>query len=262
MKIKLHTCLGETKYSGWEQYISFWEKMNFIERIQIPFPGRCVSWLGGIGNLCIEPSHPHPIEVPFEHCLCNQYRTPLYKDNPNIYPLEMFVRDWNSYEKVLLKPQPKRIIKSLFSGTIRGDQHTRNKWKGSTEVWNTSPARTWTRVNRLYPTMEDYYDALRSTVFGLSLGGDGGTKSVCCRDVEILGMGCVPIYDEHVEVKGLKNYILAKDPDDMNNKINSMTQEQIADISESALDYFWDYSSPIGMWYSIIEKAEELGVKL
>lgn len=269
--IKLYTTVSPNRdYVGFNNIIKKWEEYKFIERVQVePFNSRYISWLGKNKELCIEPSNPDT-GMDYQYCLCCQYRSAIHKQDKRIVPLNLYARDWNAIdiERKKYNCWESRTIESLFSGTIRGDQHTRNKWTNSTTIWSTAPARTYNRTNKLYSTQKEYYEALHNTRFGLCLGGDGGDKSACQREIEVMLLGCIPVFDKHVSIELYeplvenKHYLLADNPEEMRHKINALTKDNIDYMLNEIQDYAETFLTPEGIWQSIIEIIEAYNIRI
>jgi len=268
MRIKLHTCVTPTTtyMPSQNQYITYWEKQGWIERIQIPMlkDGRYISWVGRVGGLALEPSNVRAISQPYEYVLACQYRSDWY-DNPKILAWNFYPRDYESLYKVQKELPLEKKALSIFSGTIRGDKHNRNQWINSTEIFSYKPARRYTRTNVLYKTMEDYYRALATTKFGLCLVGD---CPICQREIETLGLGCVPIYTPGVEwkyfVPPIENvhFLYANNPQEMNDKISKLSDNDRIEMAHNGIAYFEDYVSPTGLWNSVLETIEKYNIKV
>jgi len=267
MKIKLYTCVSKTvDYIGLNQYITYWEKEGWIERIQIPMirDRRFISWVGRVGGLALEPSNTDYIITPYEYALCCQYRS-SWKKNERVLPWNFYVRDWNAYSSVQSKLPYKKTTKSIFSGTIRGNRHHRNIWKDSTEIFSFRPAKSYKRTNMLFPTLTNYYEGLAKSRFGLCPVGD---CPVCQRETETMGLGCVPIFtpgvewDYYVPMKENVHFIFAKDPQEMNKKIEDLSLSQYNDLYNNGIQYFEDHCSPEGLWDSVLGTIEKYNINV
>ncbi len=274
-KIKIYTCVTkDCDYIGLNQIITYWEEKGWVERVHIPMKKdkRYITWVGRIGGLALEPSNVQSISDTYEYVLACQYRAEwkmLNEDpkNPKILPWNFYVRDWKSFSEVQssIGFGKKRNIKSIFSGTIRGDVHARNQWKNSTEVFSYRAARSYNRTNFLYPTLKDYYTALSQSKFALCPVGD---CPICQRETETMGMGCVAMFTPGVEweyyVSPVENvdFITVKNVEDMNRKIDSMSENDINEISNNAVTYFNKYCSPKGLWDSVLGTIEKLSIRI
>ena len=267
MKINLHTSVtARDDYVGIHYIIDEWDKLGFINRVQIPrlSDGRYISWVGGVGTLALEPSNIEAISTPYEYVLACQYQK-KWGHLSKVLPWNFYPRYWPEYKIVMNEPPRERTIKSFFSGTIRGTAHERVKWIGSTEVFHHKRAGTWRGYNNAYPSFLEYYRALASSKFGLCPMGDVG---VCQREIETPGMGAVPIFTPNVEyqyyVPPVENvhFILANDPAEMNLKINSMSNEQWQFMSNNCKEYFKKYVTPTGLWNTVLETVEKKNIKI
>lgn len=267
-KIKLYTCINDKcDYIGLNQHISYWEEKGWVERVHIPMLNdkRFISWVGRQGGLALEPSYVYYISknTPYEYVLSSQYIS-KYTNDSKIIPWNFYVRDWKSYSKVMTETN-ERNIKSIFSGTIRGSVHDRNQWINSTEVFSYRSAKKYTRTNRFYPTIEDYYRALSKSKFALCPVGDCG---ICQRETETMGMGCVSMFTTGViwnynvpPVEG-NDFIFVKDVDDMNDKMANMKENDMMEISHNAKEYYKKYCSPEGLWNTVLRTIEKYNIKV
>lgn len=267
MKIKLYTVVNANQdYIGLNQIINYWQEKEWIERIQIPIKRdrRYISWVGRVGGLALEPSCIDYISDTYEYVLACQYRS-SWKSKANVLPWNFYVRSWSDYKNIRQKLPIPKTIRSIFSGTIRGASNTRNKWAGSTEVFSFRAARSYTRTNRMFPNLSDYYMALAKSKFGLCPVGD---CPICQRETETMGLGCVPIYTPGVEweyyVSPVENvhFIYANTPEEMNKKIDDMGDKDREEIAANGMRYFDDYCSPEGLWKSVLGTVEKYNIKI
>jgi hypothetical protein len=171
-----------------------------------------------------------------------------------------------------------KTTKSIFSGTIRysvkgyapkqtlvDGKHIRFTWMNSTEIFSHRPARRYTRTNTLFPTIKDYYVALAKSKFGLCPAGDCG---VCQREIETLGLGCIPIYTPGVEYNYFcppvenVHFIYANNPTEMNEKIDNMSKEKEDEIRKNGVEYFNKYCTPTGLWNSVLKTIKKYSIKV
>lgn len=265
--LKLYTCVTkDCDYIGLNQVYEYWEDKGYIKREFIPMKRdrRFIAWVGRVGGLALEPSNIDSISDQYEYVLCCQYRSDWH-NKEKVLPWNFYVRDHKSLMEVRKIMPIKKTIQSIFSGTIRGENHPRNVWKGATEVFGWRPARRYTRTNNLYSSSFEYYKALASSKFGLCLVGD---CPVCQRETETLGAGCVPVYTPGIEWKYFASprenieFIFAKDPDEFKNKMESMTEKEILEISNNAMSFYDNHCSPEGLWKSVMATIEQKGIKV
>jgi hypothetical protein len=269
-KIKIYTCVDQIRdYVGLNQIVNYWVDKGFVEKIPIPLLHdlRLIVWVGRVGGLALEPSNVNAISktTPYEYALTCQYRINWWKDNPRILPWNFYVRDWSAYDKVRHSMPTERKTLSIFSGTIRGKLHQRFSWVGSTEIFSSRPARNFNKTNHLYKSYEDYYRALASTKFGLCPVGDG---PVCQREIETMGLGCVPIYtpgvewNYHVPPQENVHFIFANNPTEMNEKIKSIGDKTREEMVKNGMEYFDKYCSPKGLWDTVLRTIEKYNIKV
>lgn len=270
MKIKLTTCVtGDCDYIGLNQIYESWEQSGYVERVHTPqLPDRrFIAWIGGIGKLALEPSDVRRIGTPYEYVLACQYNS-AFKDMDRVLPWNFYVRDWNAFQQARKERPVKRTVKSIFSGTIRdrGPGFARNQWLNCTEVFSYKAARTYNKTNRLYSSLKDYYAfGLGGSQFALCPVGD---CPICQRESEAMGMGCVAMYTPGVEwryavspVEG-RDFITVRDVGNMNEKMSSMSQSDIRDMSRNAMDYFDQACTPDALWRSVLRTIEEKNIKI
>jgi len=260
---KLYTPICEEfNYIGINSYFEYWKNNYKLEIIKLPPDRRYTSYfdieyvVGKKPNkkfwLCPEDVMPASNTKDGNTIISMQHRYEWLKV-PNIVGLSMWVRDWNGLNSIDLGVKKNNL--SIFSGTIRGDKHTRNKWVNSTTIFSSRPARRFTRTNTLYPSLKDYYQALAYSKYGLCLRGDSAWGQ---RIHEVMGCGCVPIVTYGMDTDLYFNkmqegvhYIFANDKEDMDNKIKNISDEQYNTLRNNALIYFNYNNSPEGMWENI-----------
>lgn len=267
MKLKLFTCVTkDNDYIGLNQIYEYWENEGYVDRVHIPMKSdrRFIAWVGREGGLALEPSDIEAISSEYEYVLACQYRS-SWNNKEKVLPWNFYVRDYKSLMEVRKEMPFKKTIKSIFSGTIRGDKHPRNIWKGSTEIFGFRPARRYTRTNNLYSSAVEYYRSLAQSQFGLCLVGD---CPVCQRETETMATGCVPVFTPGIEWKYFvspkenEHFIFAEDPIDFKLKMDLMTKSEIQNISKNAMEYYDKYCSPKGLWQSVLQTIEQKGIKV
>ncbi len=150
------------------------------------------------------------------------------------------------HDKVIgggVKPYSERSIKSIFIGNIENEVQSKYRlpyssveWKKNMEVFE------MTNGSAYKYTQAQYLDKLGDSLFGLSLRGYGGK---CNREIELLGLGVVPLLVEGVDVsyydplvEGLHFFRIQK-PSDIIVVNNGCTKNR------------WEYMSDAGQrWYN------------
>ena len=142
-----------------------------------------------------------------------------------------------------IKSYDERNIESIFLGKIEnGVQHknrTAHNWPESVELFN-MPVKMGDSFNWPY-TQDEYLHKVSLSKFGLCLPGYGPK---CNREIELLGLGVVPIITPDVctlyhdpLIEG-KHYLRASTPENLREVIKSCTQK------------YWEFLSFNGQqWY-------------
>jgi len=275
MKIKLGCFVGEDRdYIGFFKIIKEWERLGLAEIGERPkqpvyrYMRHIFSvWVGRVGGLVIDPTTTRITMTtdPFEHALVTEY-TDVIKKIPNTHPWNFWVRDLDAYDIVRNElPTIDKKIESVFSGTIRGDQHERFKWKGSTEVFSFRGATHYKKTNRLRNDIVDYYRLLASAKFGLCPVGDQG---FCQREIETIGLGTIPVftpgteYCYHEPMVEDVHFIYAENPEEMKYKINNMSEEKRQWMVQNGQEYYKRRLSPEGLWSSVLETIDKYNIKV
>jgi len=150
-----------------------------------------------------------------------------------------------------------RTKESCFIGSYTtGFRNNFNEWgKYIENFWMGSS-------NQRLMTQNEYLNFIKSNKFGLCLRGVGPK---CLRDVELIGMGTVPIFTPGVStdyynplIKDV-HYLYAETPDEIPNLIASCTREKWEYMQKECLKWFEENSSPMGVYKvtcKIIENYE------
>ena len=274
-KIKLGCFVGEDRdYIGFYKLIKEWERLGLAEiGERPPYPARRYMrhifsvWVGRVGGLVLDPTTTRVTATndPFEHALITEY-TDRVRDIPNTHPWNFWVRDLDAYNVVRNEMvNVKKKVESIFSGTIRGAVHERNKWKNSTEIFSFSGATHYKKTNRLRNSIIDYYRLVSSSKFGLCPVGDQG---FCQREVETIGLGAIPVFTPgtlnryHEPMVEDEHFIYAENPEEMHQKINGISEEKRTWMVERGQDYYKRRLSPEGMWSSVLETIDKYNIKV
>ena len=266
MRLKLHTCVSkDCDYIGLNQVYNAWEAAGLVERVHTPMiGGRHLAWVGRVGGLALEPSNVAAIPVEYEYVLACQYRS-AWSHLPKVLPWNFYARSWQDVVKVRSMMPVERTISSIFSGTIRGDTHQRNIWKGSTEVFSWSAAKRYTHSNRAFKTQADYYLALARSKFGLCPVGD---CPVCQREIETMAFGCVPVFTPGVECRFFEDpvegvhYLRAENPADMHHKIQNLSSSDRDTMSAEAMAYYDRRCTPLGLWDAVVKTIDRYEIRV
>lgn len=105
-------------------------------------------------------------------------------------------------------------------------------------------------------THEEYLMKLRNSKYGLCLRGYG---SKCHREVELMAFGTVPIITPNMSVSYLDalveniHYIYANTPEELQQKIHSITKEQWEQMSKNCYNWYQQNVFSKNCWNNMIE---------
>ena len=178
---------------------------------------------------------------------------------------EKFFKNWNDkgycstwtfwpnhpkeHEKVRKEGIPtynERTHKSCFIGSLTpGYRHNYVEWgKHIENFWMGSG-------NQRLMSQNEYLNFIKKHKFGLCLRGVGPK---CLRDVELIGMGTVPIFtpgvstDYYNKLEKNKHFLYAETPEEIESLIKDCTQEQWEYMSSECIKWFDNNSSPEGVY--------------
>lgn len=165
---------------------------------------------------------------------------------PNCYAWTFWPNHPKIHEAIRAEGIPnyqERKYESVFLGTFttnlrQGDwkKHIQHYWMG--------------RANERAMSQEDYLRYLRDHKFGLCLPGVGPK---CLRDMELIGLGTVPIFTPGVSTEYYnklelnKHYLFAENPEEVKTVIENCTQAQWEYMSSECLKWFNENSTPEGV---------------
>ena len=135
---------------------------------------------------------------------------------------------------------------SCFIGTLTTQhRHGFNDWGRYIEnFWMGSG-------NQRLMTQNEYLNFLKRNKFGLCLRGVGPK---CLRDVELIGLGTVPIFtpgvstDYHNKLEQGKHFFFAETPEKVKEIIDTCTVDQWEEMSKNCQQWFSENCSPDGVY--------------
>ena len=107
---------------------------------------------------------------------------------------------------------------------------------------------------------EEYLKSISNFRFGLCLPGVGPK---CLRDIELMGLGVVPIFtpqvstNYHNELKKDVHYLVAETPEDVIHSINNCSREKWEYISQECIKWFEKNCSIEGSFNTTMEIIEK-----
>ena len=143
-----------------------------------------------------------------------------------------------------IKPYGERDIESIFLGKIENniqDSNRRNQdWSlAEVELFNCpvdKPGPDYYRYSQ-----QEYLDLVGTSKFGLCLAGYGPK---CNREIELIGMGTVPVFAPEVDntyheplIEGV-HFIRIQSPDQFKPVISSVTQEQWQKMHDAGQEWY------------------------
>ena len=151
-----------------------------------------------------------------------------------------------------LKTFKDREIESIFLGKIENNVQDGNR---TNRDWGSAGIELfhcpWDRPGPdHYPfTREEYLEKLRDSRFGLCLAGYGPK---CNREIELLGMGVVPLFAPEVDnkyheplVEGV-HFIRVNDPSEVKDVIESVSQDKWEEMVQYGQEWYDRNASPEG----------------
>jgi len=162
----------------------------------------------------------------------------LFKDD---IPWIFWVRHpryYNSYRSEFdVKSYGERHLNSIFIGRFENSVQQKNRpmiWSHYVDRFTLNPGRP--KYNHA-----EYLDSVSSAKFGLCLPGYGPK---CNRDIELMGLGTVPIVTPGVctryynPIKEGVHYVRVDQPEDIPEKIKSISKDKWEEMSKNCLDWY------------------------
>lgn len=169
----------------------------------------------------------------------------LSKAKINVKPWIFWPRRPMVLEKVLREKgklnYDERKIKSLFIGNF--ENSTQQKFRQTNHNWKSALDEYHCTAGQKHKfTQEEYLMKLRDSKYGLCLRGYG---SKCHREVELMAFGTVPIVTPEVSIssymdepKENMHYLLVKTPEELKEKVNSISKEKWESMSQACYEWY------------------------
>ena len=134
-----------------------------------------------------------------------------------------------------------RQLETIFIGNIEND--TQNNFRNTTLDWGSVLSEYHcTKGTQHKFTPEQYMHKLSSAKFGLALRGYG---SKCHREVELMGLGTVPIITPEVSITSYmdppeegKHFIRCNNPKDLKEILSKITEEEWEVMSKNCYEWY------------------------
>ena len=235
-----------------QELITMWEESGLCESVQSN--ERC-TWANELGDVLLY-EHDRLTNLPVDWEL-GLFANEVYsgpKSTPWIYwprhprKLEACINEgiWN-YDQ--------RDISSIFLGKVENPiQHqkrTKKDWSDSIEVFSMPIELGISGNHRL--SNEEYLRQIRRAKFGLCLSGHGPK---CQREIELMGLGTVPIFTEGVDntyfepLRENYHYFYAEYPEQVEDIVNSCSKDQWREMYANCVDWYFRNCSREGSFES------------
>ena len=155
-----------------------------------------------------------------------------------------------------------RTIETFFAGKIENPLQNQKRTQSQVN-WSEYIEDFSCPVNgeRKYTQIE-YLEKIKQSKYGLCLPGYGNK---CNREIELLGLGTVPIITQGVDVTHYAeplienvHYIYAKNGDDLRQKIFGMTEIEWIRMSQNGLEWYERNCSPQGSFDTTMKIIEKM----
>ena len=152
-----------------------------------------------------------------------------------------------------------RTIESIFMGKVENNvqlgRRTSLNWESSVELFE-MPI-----MGQYKYSQTEYLQLLSKSKFGLCLAGYGFK---CNREIELLSMGVVPIITDEVDINYCESlvenvhYLKVRNPNEVKEKINSVSKEKWEEMSKNCIDFYEKYFSTKGSFETTINMYEKI----
>lgn len=169
----------------------------------------------------------------------------MQKKNINVKPWIFWPRRPMVLEKVLREKgklnYDERKISSIFIGNF--ENSTQQKFRQTNHNWKSALDEYHCTAGQKHKfTQEEYLMKLRDSKYGLCLRGYG---SKCHREVELMAFGTVPIVTPEVSISSYMDepkenvhYLLVKTPEELKEKVNSISKEKWESMSQACYEWY------------------------
>ena len=151
-----------------------------------------------------------------------------------------------------LKSYKERKIKSIFLGKVENPVQFNNRaklnWSDVIDLFEMPISQGYPVAQYKY-TQDEYLELVPQSLFGLCLPGYGPK---CNREIELLGLGVVPIFTPGVDntyyepLIENKHYIKVNSPEEVKNKLDSINKNKWEEMSNNCISWYNRNCSPKG----------------
>ena len=183
-----------------------------------------------VGNGSNDDSEINYIKNTFQ---CNADVWLFWPRNPILLEKMLICNPYLSYNE--------RNCEAIFIGNY--ENQVQSKFRETSTDWNSVIEEFHnTKGSNHKFTPEEYLNKIRKSKFGLCLRGFG---SKCHREVELMAFGTVPLITDEVSINSYieppienKHYIHVKNPEDLKQKIENITESQWEIMSKSCSSWY------------------------
>ena len=240
-----HHC-GDT----FRELADIWEELNLCKIEESP-DNFC--WANEHGNVLLYdlPRLDDRLIPPFKHGIFGN----TVPDHPKCHAWTFWARSPRLLMEARNKPlfpYESRSIESIFLGKIENNIQNANRknqnWENANIELFHCPVDTPGPDH--YPfTKEEYLEKLRNSKFGLCLAGYGPK---CNREIELLGMGVVPLFAPEVDntyhepLQEGVHFLRVNSPEDARKVIDSIDKDQWQKMHDAGQEWYQRNASPEG----------------
>jgi len=260
LKYKDELLVGSHCGDTFRELVDLWEEAGYctVENSSNDF-----DWVDKVGGTILYdyPRIDDRQIPPFEHGVFGNF----VPDHERCVPWTFWARAPRLLESTRqrgIKTYEERDIESIFLGKIENGIQNENR---RNQDWSTAGVELFNcPVDKPGPdyyryTQQEYLDLVGRSKFGLCLAGYGPK---CNREIELLGLGSVPIFAPEVDntyheplVEGL-HFLRVDSPEQVKEKIDSTTKEQWIEMHEAGQDWF-DRNASVHGSFNLTKKIVE-----
>ena len=247
------------------ELLDIWEELDFCSTTASPDD---YCWVEEKGNILL-----------YDFPRVDDKQIPTFKEglfgntvpnHPKCHPWIFWARSPRLLMKARQTPllsYEDRSIESIFLGKIENGIQNNNRSKhdwseAEIELFHCPRVPPQLAGPNHYPfTKEEYLEKLRQSKFGLCLSGYGPK---CNREIELLGMGVVPLFAPEVDntyheplVEGV-HFIRINNPKELKKTIKSIDKNKWLEMYEAGQDWYERNASPKGSFYTTKKILESL----
>ena len=252
--------LHSHKGDSFRELVKQWEKLSLINVITTSEP---FIWWNEVGDILL---YDRPTLEWLEQSP-QKYKSALFGNNllqkDRCYPWIFWARHPLNLENLKLLPYEKREFNTVFIAKVENEVQAGfrdpKKWKSHIDFFDLIIEEAGKPYK--YSNTE-YIDLIRYSKYGLCLRGFGPK---CHREVELMACGTIPIITPDVDIDNYYNppiegthYIRVSKPEDIQKKINSISQEQWEQMSKACVQWYNDNCSVQGSFNTTKEIINNL----